>query len=210
MKDTIAWEGGTLSAEWHEPAKGDTYLVLAHGAGGNMHAPSLRAFADALAAGGVGAVRFNLPYAEAGKGSPGPQARNEAGWRAVAAHVTGRAAKVFLGGRSYGGRLASHIVAAGTPASGLVFLAYPLHPPGKPERIRDAHLRDIRVPMLFLQGTRDPFATPSLLDATIASLADATLHRVEGGDHSHKVRGRSPAEVNDELCAVTLDWIATR
>lgn len=209
MTDRFGWDRGEVSADWHHPPSGSDVLVLTHGAGGTKDTPSLRAYADAVAARGLGAVRFNLPYAEAGRRSPGSAAPNEACWRAVAEAVRPRAARLFLGGRSYGGRLASNIVAEGTPCAGLVFIAYPLHPPGRPENIRDAHLRRITAPMLFLQGSADPFADPALLDATIASLPTATLHRLEGGDHSHRVRGRSEADVIAELADATMRWLAS-
>src|SRR3989442_2798202 len=108
----FTWEGGSVSAAWHE-ADGDALLALTHGAGGTIDTPSLRAFAEATAAHGVSVVRFNLPYVEAGRRSPGPAARDEACWRAVAEQGRGRTKRLFLGGRSYGGRLASHVVAAG-------------------------------------------------------------------------------------------------
>lgn len=203
---TFAWDGGQVSGVWHRPARGDTYLVLAHGAGGTMDTPSLVAYADAIAARGIGAVRFNLPYAEAGKRSPGRAEPNERCWRAVAEQVAARAATVLVGGRSYGGRLASHIVADGFPAAGLVFLAYPLHPPGKPEQLRVEHLARIAAPMLFLQGTSDPFARPDLLARTVKTLPSATLHPLDGGDHGHKVRGRSVEDVAVELADATVAW----
>ena len=182
--------------------------MLGHGAGGNLHTPSLARFAETLAAAGVGAVRFNFPYAEAKRKVPDPQPRLEACYRAVAQQVAGRASRLFLGGRSMGGRIASHLVADGFPAAGLIFLGYPLHPPGQPERLRDAHLSRIAVPLLFLQGSRDPFARPDLLKKTVRKLATATLHVVQDGDHGLTVRGRPPAEVTAELVQVTLDWIA--
>lgn len=203
---TFSWEGGEVSGAWHRPKRGSAYLILAHGAGGTMDTPSLIAYADALAARGIGAVRFNLPYAEAGKRSPGKQSTNEQCWRDVAEQVRPGASTLLLGGRSYGGRLASHIVADDFEADGLVFLAYPLHPPGKHDRLRDEHLPRIQVPMLFLQGTRDPFARPDLLDSTIARLPSATLHPIEGGDHSHKVKGRAAADVIAEMVDATVDW----
>src|SRR5207249_12263869 len=98
-------------------------------------------------------------------------------------------------------RIASHIVAGGFPAAGLAFQSYPLHPPGKPERLRDAHLHRIAVPMLFVSGTRDPFASGDLLDRTVASLPSATLHRIEGADHGMKVKGRPPSDVIAEVVA---------
>ena len=207
MSVGFRWEGGTVSSAWHHPGAGATYLLLTHGAGGTMHTSSLVAYADAVAKRGIGAVRFNLPYAEAGKRAPGRQAVSEACFRDVAAQVAERADRLLLGGRSYGGRIASHIVADGVAAAGLVFLAYPLHAPGKHEQLRDEHLRRIGAPMLFLQGSRDQFARLDLLQKTVASLPQATLHLLEGGDHSHKVRGRAQADVITELADATAAWL---
>ena len=103
---------------------------------------------------------------------------------------------VWASGKSFGGRMASMAVAEGMPAAGLVFLGYPLHAPGKPDRVRDEHLYSIGVPMLFLQGTRDPFATGEVLEPVISKLGSkAALHPIEGGGHSFEVRGakRDPA-----------------
>jgi predicted alpha/beta-hydrolase family hydrolase len=204
--DRFTWEGGTVGAAWH-PAAGDALLALTHGAGGTMDTPSLCAVAEAMAARGVAVVRFNLPYVEAGRRTPGPAARDEACWRAVAEQLRGRARHVVLGGRSYGGRMASRVAAAGAPCAGLVFLAYPLHPPGKPTELRSAHLGSIAVPMLFVQGTRDAFAEPALLDRTVAALPRATLHRVAGADHGHKVRGRTVEDVAAEVAEATRAWM---
>jgi predicted alpha/beta-hydrolase family hydrolase len=207
-KATFAWDGGTVSGAWHHPVEGSDYAILAHGAGGTMDTPQLTSYADKIAARGLGAVRFNFAYAEAKKKAPDKTEKLEACYRAVAAEVQKGAKRLFVGGRSMGGRIGSHIVAHGFPAAGLIFLAYPLHPPGKPERIRDEHLKKITAPMLFLQGSRDPFARPDLLDETIAALPTATLHRVQDGDHSHKVPGRPAADVIDELVDATFDWLA--
>jgi predicted alpha/beta-hydrolase family hydrolase len=205
---SVRWEGGTVSTAWHPPSRGGVYLVLAHGAGGTMHTPDLVTFADRLAERGIGAVRFNFPYAEDRRKAPDRQAVLEVCYRAVADEVGRRATTVFLGGRSMGGRIASHIVASGTPATGLVFLSYPLHPPGQPHRLRDAHLYMITIPMLFMQGTRDAFAQPELLQRTLARLPTATLHTVDGADHALRVRGRSPDDITAELVGATADWIA--
>lgn len=204
---TFSWDGGTVSGVWNHPEQGDDYLILGHGAGGTLHTPQLKTFAERIAANGLGAVRFNFAYAEAKKKAPDRTDKLEACYRAVAQTVAARAGRVFVGGRSMGGRIGSQIVAQGFPAAGLVFLAYPLHPPGKPERLRDEHLMSIQVPMLFLQGTRDPFARPDLLDKTIAALPTATLHAISDGDHSHKVPGRSAADVMDELVDATFAWL---
>ncbi len=208
-KSTFAWEGGTVSGAWHSPPQGTTYLLLGHGAGGSLHTPMLAQFAATLAGRGVGAVRFNFPYAEARRKIPDRQPTLEACYRAVADHVAARAGRLFLGGRSMGGRIASHLVAAGYPTAGLVFLGYPLHPPGKPERLRDSHLGAISTPMLFLQGSRDSFARPDLLAETVARLARATLHVVEGGDHGLAVRGRTVEAVIGELVDTTIGWMRT-
>jgi predicted alpha/beta-hydrolase family hydrolase len=205
-KDRLVWEGGTVSAAWHG-TEVDTLLALTHGAGGTFETPSLVAYAEAMATRGLHVVRFNLPYVELGKKTPGPQDRDEACWRDVAELLRRRARRLLLGGRSYGGRMATHVVADGVSCAGLVLLAYPLHPPGKPERLRAAHLERIMAPMLFLQGTRDPFADPTLLARTLAKLPGATRHRLEGGDHGHKVAGRSVADVAGELADATLHWL---
>jgi len=197
---TFRWDGGEVSGAWQRPDEdARSALILGHGAGHGMNTRLLIDVGEELAARGVAVLRFNFPYMEAGRRGPDPQPRLEACYRAVAETVAKEFERPFLGGKSMGGRIASHIVAAGFPAAGLVFLGYPLHPPGQPERIRDAHLRQIGVPMLFLQGTRDPFATPELLHATIGSLPTARLVEIEGGDHSFKVKGRSPADVTAAL-----------
>lgn len=210
------WEDGAVSGAWHHPARGRTYLVLGHGAGGNMHTPGLAQISDALAIHGIGVVRFNFPYAEAGRRVPDRQPTLERCYRAIAEQVAGRASRLFLGGRSMGGRIASHVVAAGwpaageRPAAGLVFLSYPLHPPGRPERLRDAHLYGIVTPMLFVQGSNDTFAQSDLLARTLDRLPTATLHAIEGGDHGLKVRGRSAGAVTEEIVETVAAWIESQ
>jgi hypothetical protein len=168
--------------------EGGVVLAVAHGAGGDMHGPFLASFAEGIAGAGFGCLRFNFPYKEQGRRAPDHEKHLRAAWSAVFEAARGLGGPVWVGGKSLGGRIASMQVADGMPAAGLVFLGYPLHPPGKPERLRDEHLDAIGVPMLFLQGTRDPFATRDLLEVVIARTG-ATLHAVEGGDHSFRVRG---------------------
>jgi len=206
---TFRWDGGEVSGAWNRP-DGDarSALILAHGAGHGMNTRLLIDIGEALAARGVAVPRFNFPYMEAGRRGPDPQPRLEACYRAVADTVAEEFERPYLGGKSMGGRIASHIVAEGFPAAGLVFLGYPLHPPGQPERIRDAHLRQIEVPMLFLQGTRDPFANPDLLHQTVKGLPGARLVEIAGGDHSFKVSGRSTAEVTAELIETTNPFLS--
>jgi uncharacterized protein len=205
---TFRWEEGEVSGAWHRPSgPARTALVLAHGAGHGMSTSLLVDIGGALAERGIAVLRFNFPYVEAGRRAPDPQPRLEACYRAVADAVAEEFERPYLGGKSMGGRIASHIVADGFAAGGLVFLGYPLHPPGKPERIRDAHLKHIDAPMLFLQGSRDPFATPDLLHSMIAALPSAKLVEIEGGDHSFKVRGRSEADVTGELVKAIDDFV---
>ena len=210
MKTSFKWDSGEVSGVWHRPADGPPRrgLVLGHGASYNMNARFLVDVADALVSRGIAVLRFNFPYSEAGRRIPDPQPRLEACYRAVASAVSEEIPKLFVGGKSMGGRIASHIVADGFPARGLVFFGYPLHPPGKPDRLRDAHLKRISAPMLFLQGTRDSFATPELLHQTVSSLKTAELVEIEGGDHSFKVPGRAPADVMTELIDAAARFIA--
>jgi hypothetical protein len=207
----VQWNGGAVSAVWSRPATpAATTLILAHGAGGNLFTPGLAQFAGAVAARGVAALRFNFPYAEARRKVPDRQATLEACYRAVAETVAsqvGPGGPLVLGGRSMGGRIASHVVAAGFPAAGLLFLSYPLHPPAQPDRLRDAHLRKVAVPMLFLQGSRDAFARPDLLAATVAALPTATLHTVDGGDHGLRVQDRAAEDVTAEIVEVAVRWM---
>jgi uncharacterized protein len=177
---------------WIDPPDADVVLVLAHGAGSGMRTPFMTGFSEAMGALGVATLRFEFPYMRAGRRAPDRAPVLVEAWReAFAAGVAGaRGRPVLAGGKSMGGRIASMAAAEGMPAAGLVFLGYPLHPPGRPEKIRDAHLGDVPCPMLFLQGSRDSFARPDLLAAVIARLGElATYVEVAGGDHSFRVRG---------------------
>jgi uncharacterized protein len=192
---------GEVSAVYARPATADATLVVAHGAGAGMEHPFMVGFTRAMNAEGVATLRFNFPYVEAKRRTPDRPAVAVAAWGAAFDAAVDRAPAaeaVWAGGKSFGGRMASIAVSEGMPAAGLIFLGYPLHPPGKPERVRDEHLYTIRVPMLFLQGTNDPFATPAVLQPVLEKLgALATLHPVEGGGHSFEVRGgpRDPRAV---------------
>jgi len=152
-------------------------------------------------------VRFNFPYADAGRKIPDPQPVLEDCYRAIRERVGTEASRLFLGGRSMGGRIASHIVAKGTVADGLVFLSYPLHPPGQPQRLRTRHLPKIAVPMLFIQGSRDAFARPDLLQSTLAGLPGTMLHVIDGADHGLKVKGRTAEEVTNEIADTIAAWV---
>ncbi len=171
-------------------------LVVAHGAGGSKDDPLLEGFAAALEDRGVGCLRFNFPYRERGTKAPDREPVLRDAWNSAFEEAARRSDDAWVGGKSLGGRIASICVADGLPARGIVFVGYPLHPPGRPERIRDEHLYRIEVPMLFLQGTADPFARWDLLEPVLSRLGErATLHAVEGGDHSFRVRGAKRDDV---------------
>jgi predicted alpha/beta-hydrolase family hydrolase len=202
---------GGVSAAWNDPQDAIAALVIAPGAGSTLDHPFLEGFTDAITDRHVQVLRFNFLYQELGRKAPDPEATLREVWLAAFDEATFRAkGNVFAGGKSLGGRIASMCVADGMPAAGLVFLGYPLHPPGKPERIRDAHLPKIQVPMLFIQGTKDPFAKPELLRKVLKRLGDrADLVPIEGGDHSFRVRGTkvSDAEIGAQLAEPAADFI---
>jgi hypothetical protein len=168
-------------------------LILGHGAGADQTSSFMVEFANALAERGIDIVTFNFLYSEQRRRIPDPNARLESCWRAVIETVRNRitsiTGRLALGGKSMGGRIASQVAAGDAgDLGGLVFLGYPLHPPGKPDRLRAAHLRDAKAPMLFVQGSRDAFGTPAELQPIISQLEPtADLFVVEGGDHSFKV-----------------------
>ena len=194
---------GRVSAASVRPAGAFASLALFHGAGAGIDHPFMSGFARAIADEGVATLRCNFPYMEAGKRSPDRPPIAVATVTAAFEEATARAADgepVWMGGKSFGGRMASVAVSEGVPAAGLVFLGYPLHPPGKPDRVRDEHLAGIDVPMLFLQGTKDPFAKPSVLEPVLAKLPTATHVAIEGGGHSlERSRGEDPREVVGSL-----------
>ena len=204
---------GTVSAKYARPRSPFATIVVAHGAGAGMDHPFLVGFAQACLEEGMATMRFNFPYVESGRRSPDTEAVLRDTWRAVfdAAWARRKKEPVWASGKSLGGRLASMCAAdAEIDPAGLVFLGYPLHPPGKPERIRDEHLYRVEVPMLFLQGTSDPFASPELLHQVVKKLGDrATLVPFEGGGHSFEVRGRKrdPREVGASLAQPTAAFI---
>lgn len=191
----IAWDGGEVSAAWNDVASPQAIVVLAHGAGGDMSDRVLVGLSKALEADEIATLRFNFPYREAGRRTPGSQRDAEACYRSIADFARRLDVPLYLGGKSYGGRIATHIVADGYEVDGLVLLSYPLHPPGRFDKLRDEHLARIAAPMLFVQGTRDTFARPDLLEKTRAALPNATHVPIENGDHGLKARGRKPDEV---------------
>jgi predicted alpha/beta-hydrolase family hydrolase len=196
---------------------GGATLILAHGAGAGQRSPFMTDFAHALSALGLDVVTFNFLYTEQRRRAPDRPPLLEACYRAVIASVRGAAdtaEHLFVGGKSMGGRIATQVVAADrtAPVSGLVLLGYPLHPPGKPDQRRDAHLPRVDRPMLFVQGSRDAFGTPEELAPVVKALDRATLQVVDGGDHSFKQPRKDPATqaaVYQQIQRTIVEWIAS-
>ena len=193
-------------------------LILAHGAGAPQQHPFMVSFAHALSERGLDVLTFNFLYTEQRRKVPDRMPQLVACYRAAIeaarAEIPSARERLFIGGKSMGGRAATH-VAESDPAlalGGLVLLGYPLHPPGRPDQPRDAHLPAVQRPMLFVQGSRDTFGTPSELKPILAGLSPLpTLHHVEGGDHSFKIAGRDAkarqASVYAEVQDTIAEWI---
>jgi len=207
-----------VSGLWQAPASPRAVLALAHGAGAGMRHKSMAAIAEGLAARGVATLRYQFPYMEEGGRRPDPPAVAHKAVRAAAAEALRRADGVplFAGGKSFGGRMTSQALASAPleGVRGLVFLAFQLHPAGKPGVERAAHLAGVKVPMLFLQGTKDALAELDLLRPTVAALGErARLVLAEDADHSFHVpakTGRKDAEVLAELLDAAAGWMDAR
>lgn len=191
-------------------------FVFAHGAGGHMLDRGMEALAATFCACGLKVVRFNFPYRESGSRRPDPMPVLQQCVTAVVASARARivAKRWIIGGRSMGGRAASMLAADGFACDALLLLAYPLHPAGEPSKLRDAHLARIGVPVLCVNGTRDPLCRRDLMDAVVARLPnDFRMHWLEGADHSFhvpKTSGRTDAEVLREIGDATRRWLARR
>jgi predicted alpha/beta-hydrolase family hydrolase len=205
----------TVSGLWAKPQGATAALVLAHGAGAAMTHKSMTAIAEGLAERDIATLRYNFPYMERGSKRPDAPALAHTTVRAAVAEAARLAPglPLFAGGRSFGGRMTSQAQALAPLAGvrGLVFFAFPLHAPGKPGVERAGHLADIAVPLLFLQGTNDEFATTDLLQATVVGLGErARLKLIEGVDHSFHIparSGRKDPEVLDEFLDAARDWM---
>jgi uncharacterized protein len=198
-------------------------LMLGHGAGAGQLSPFMRLFATGLADRGIDTVTFNFLYMDQGRHVPDPGPKLETCYRAVIDAVTKhkklKGNRLAIGGKSMGGRIASQVAAqkndnalphgrATAPISGLVFLGYPLHPPGRLDKLRDAHLNQIKAPMLFIQGSRDAFgSTDEIRDVIKRLKLPATLYGIEGGDHSLKV-SKSSGLTQEQVYESTMDEIS--
>lgn len=195
------------------PADHGVVFVCAHGAGGSMHDRGMTQTAQTLRPRGLGVVRFNFLYKEKKSGRPDPMPRLKECIAAVVSRTREEIAPriLIIGGRSMGGRAASMLAADGFGCDGLFLLSYPLHPAGQPEKLRDAHLAAIGVPVLCINGTRDALCTRQLMEAALKNVTTQwQLHWVEGADHSFHVlksSGRTDADVMNEIGDLAQEWV---
>jgi len=186
-------------------------IVLAHGAGAGQTHPWMQRVVRAFAEHGVTALTFNFPYMDAGRSAPDRAPLLESHYAKVWMDLTaGADGPLFAGGKSMGGRIASQVAAASgftPPPAGLVFFGYPLHPPNQPLKRRDEHLPRVAAPMLFVHGTRDQFGTPEEMQALTANLPGATLHLIDGGDHSLVVKRKDGVHSVERAVDVAATWM---
>ena len=199
---------GAVSAECIIPEKSTCIMTLAHGAGAGMHHSFMVTLAQLLSEQGIATMRFNFPFAENKKGRPDTPA---------VAHQTIEATIVktqklfpdlslFVAGKSFGGRMTSQYLSAHPhpEIKGMIFYGFPLHPPGKPSTERAEHLKEVKTPMLFLQGTKDELATWNLIESVCFSLKLATLIKIEGANHAFKAGKQNILQL---LAGTTKDWV---
>ena len=210
--------GGETSIVYGLPPKmhiPSTCLIIAHGAGGPMHTPFIRYFHTELAKLGFLTVKFNFPYMEARRRVPDRREVLEESYRTIvdqAKNGNHKPDRMFIGGKSMGGRIASQIAANGVDVDGLFFLGYPLHPIGKTDQLRDEHLYRIKKPMLFVSGTRDSFARRDLLEKVVSKIgSNAQIHWIQNGDHSFKTPDTKTGNTGTlrEALALLVDWLQT-
>ena len=199
---------GSVTAEYIIPAKISCVVTLAHGAGAGMDHSFMTSLAKSLAEENVATLRFNFPFMEHKKGRPDTPAVAQKTIEAAInnVHKEFPSAPVFVSGKSFGGRMSSQYLSAhpNNIVKGMIFYGFPLHAPGKPSIDRADHLKNVKLPMLFLQGTRDALATLSLIETVCAELPQATLVKIEGADHSFKAGKK---DVLSMLVSFTKDWI---
>lgn len=211
LKIAVSATIGKVSGLAQVPAGATAILVLAHGAGANMEHPFMEKLAEALSAAGIGTLRFNFPFMENKKGAPDrppvAQATIEAALQK--ARDLYPALPLFVAGKSFGGRMSSQYLAAQQPKDikGIIFYGFPLHAAGKPSTDRAEHLKEVKIPMLFLQGTRDTLAAWDLIEQLCQSLKKATLVKLEGADHSFKAGKTDTIAL---LTEATAKWVAKK
>lgn len=208
LKIQVSPSIGKVSSEYIAPPDAKCILCLAHGAGAGMNHTFMVALANSLAENGIATLRFNFPFAENKKGRPDvPAVAQKTIEAAMAkAHELSPALPIFLAGKSFGGRMSSQYLSMHPDSSvkGIIFYGFPLHAPGKPSTDRAEHLKNVKVPMFFLQGTRDALAKWDLIESLCSSLPKATLVKIEGADHSFKAGKINTIEI---LSKATNEWM---
>jgi len=199
---------GEVSAEYVIPDKPTSVITLAHGAGAGMNHPFMVSLANSLSEVGIATLRFNFPFMENKKGRPDtPAVAHQTIEAAISnAHKSYPALPLFVSGKSFGGRMSSQFLSAHPDPNvkGIIFYGFPLHPQGKPSTERAEHLKMIKIPMLFLQGTKDELATWDLVESVAGSLSTATLIKIDGANHAFKAGKQNIMQV---LVDNTRDWI---
>lgn len=208
----IPWEGGTVTGRLVAVADpGRPGVLLAHGAGTNQDHTMIVALRDGLASAGFPTLTFNYPYTEAGKKRPDSPTRLLACHSAAARWFRAEVSpQMVMAGRSMGGRMASMLAADGEPCAGLILFSYPLHPAGRPDKLRKDHLPQIKVPVLSIVGTRDALASPELYGEWVRPLPNFETVDIEDGDHSYRVRkasGRSGEQALNEVIEAAVRWL---
>jgi len=208
LKLTVSPASGIVSAKYVTPDKPKCIFTLAHGAGAGMDHSFMETLADALSTVGIATLRFNFPFAEGKKGRPDTPAVAHATIETAITKARELAPQLplFAAGKSFGGRMSSQYLAAhpDSPVKGIIFYGFPLHPSGKPSTERADHLKALKIPMLFLQGSKDTLATWELIETVCASLKKATLVKLEGADHSFKAGKK---DVMSLLADETNKWV---
>ena len=210
MKLKVSDKVGSVTAEITEPKKMKTIFTFAHGAGAPMNHPFMKSISKELESLGIGTMRFNFPYMENKKGRPDVPAVAHQTIEAAANWLNKEYPKtpLFLSGKSFGGRMSSQYLAKNNPdfVKGVAFYGFPLHAPGQASTDRADHLKDIKAPLLFLQGTRDSLAQWDLIESVTKGLPKATLIKFEGADHSFKAGKKN---ILPDLAQAVAEWVTT-
>lgn len=202
---------GKVSAEYFVPEKAISILTIAHGAGAGMNHPFMVTLSKSLAQFNIGTLRFNFPFIENKKRRADiPAVAHKTVEVAIdRAHELFPSLPLFVSGKSFGGRMTSQYLALhpNDAVKGIVFYGFPLHPPKKPAVDRANHLKNVKIPMLFLQGTRDELATLSLIESVCCSLPTAALIKIEGADHAFKAGKQNIIQL---LAEISLEWMKSK
>ena len=208
---------GKITVEVDEASNASSILIIAHGAGAGMHHPFMNKLSKGISENGVTAIRFNFPYMEQGRKSPGSPKANIETWGLLIEHIASiyPGMPIFISGKSYGGRMASHLMAesATEKVKGIIYYGFPLHAPGRDSKDRADHLSEVKVPQLFLQGSNDKLANLVLIKEVINELSEVTLDVIQSGDHSFNVpkkSGKTKEEVLNYLISKSADWIKSQ